>query len=66
MDNLCDKCGKPTDNQNAACAGACASERHYGGEPLMGTTGLESCNCCNQCRDACHGSFMKSLDSDQA
>ena len=60
---LCDECGKPTENENTACAGACASERHYGNDPLMDTLGLQGCNCCEACRVACHNSFMDSIES---
>lgn len=63
MSNSCQDCGNPTDNDYRACAGACASERHYGNDMVdLDTKGLRGCDCCEECRNKCHDSFLQSVD----
>lgn len=55
----CCNCGKDSENEDRPCAGAVAEEREQNvPEPLIGQ-GLQTCNCCDNCRSLCHNSWME-------
>lgn len=60
MSDMCEDCGGETENEGSACKGACSQARHYG-EDVFDTKGLMTCNCCDDCREKCHESFMQSV-----
>lgn len=60
----CPECLGPTTNENEICAGAIANDIDQGGCPILDARGLQDCNCCDECRLACHMSYQDQMEEE--
>ena len=60
---ICDECGGSSEFELSACQGAIDQQYHYDLTYTgTDTTHVISCNCCKNCRERRHQSFLESVE----